>query len=115
LSSLYTTGEVRLTGTDEGGVADYNGNGAVEQGDLDLVLLHWGSELSDPSAAGWNNHPPIGPIDQGELDDVLLFWGNSRMSPAAASIPEPATWIMAVLFCGATLISFSQRSRRIRR
>jgi hypothetical protein len=87
LRGLYSTGEVRLTGT--GGVADYDQSGLVDQGDLDLVLVNWGSELLDAAAAGWANDLPIGLVDQGELDKVLLNWGSTAGSLAATSVPEP--------------------------
>ena len=61
---------------------DYNGNGVVEQGDLDLVLLNWGYSISNPPAIGWANDLPTGAIDQGELDRVLLNWGAIRMKGA---------------------------------
>jgi hypothetical protein len=41
--------------TDSPQPGDYNANGRVEQGDLELVLLHWGEELFNPYAAGWAN------------------------------------------------------------
>jgi hypothetical protein len=69
-----------------------NANGTVEQADLDLVLLNWGSELAEAAAVGWTNDLPMGSIDQGELDKVLLNWGQSS-SVGAASVPEPATWL----------------------
>jgi hypothetical protein len=73
---------------------DYNSNGAVEQADLDLVLLNWGDDLFNPYAAGWINDVPAGAIDQEELDNVLLNWGNTVAGPAlgaASGVPEPAT------------------------
>jgi hypothetical protein len=65
---------------------DYNGNGVVEQADLDLVLLHWGADGTTPPA-GWIRDLPSGAIDQQELDAVLLNWGASL---AARSAPAPA-------------------------
>jgi hypothetical protein len=76
-------------------IGDYNGNETVEQADLDLVLLNWGDTLADPTSIGWVNDLPDGAIDQAELDKVLLNWGNMPMMAAAASVPEPATWILA--------------------
>jgi hypothetical protein len=55
---------------------DYNGSGAVEQGDMDLVLLNWGKDGATPPA-GWINDLPTGTIDQGELDGVILNWGKT--------------------------------------
>jgi hypothetical protein len=84
-----------------GGIdGDYNANGTVEQGDLDLVLLNWGDSAS-PLPPGWFQNLPSGAIDQGELDGVLLNWGNSAAETqlAADSVPEPTSWIIA-LACG---------------
>lgn len=69
---------------------DYNSDGQVDQGDLDLVLLNWGKELVNPFATGWINDLPHGAIDQAELNRVLLTWGSSVAQPTdATSVPEP--------------------------
>jgi hypothetical protein len=84
---------------------DYNGNGLVEQADLDLVLLNWGEDLSEPAAIGWINDVPRGTIDQEELDGVLLAWGNTSLATVGAAFagqsaaPEPSTWALALVFC----------------
>lgn len=78
---------------------DYNGNGQVEQSDLDLVLTNWGHTMAALSS-GWIASAPDGPIDQQELDAVLLNWGSGAPL-GAASVPEPAAWLItatAVLF-----------------
>jgi hypothetical protein len=78
-------------------VGDYNGNGTVEQADLDLVLLNWGDTLADPAGIGWVNDLPSGPVDQEELDDVLLNWGSgAAQAVGAAAVPEPQSWVLAV-------------------
>jgi uncharacterized protein YjbI with pentapeptide repeats/outer membrane protein assembly factor BamB len=94
LTNLYSTGEVRLTGT--GGIADYDQSGIVDQADLDFVLLNWGADATSPPA-GWVNDIPRGSIDQEELDKVLLNWGSMSTSVAAAGVPEPSTVILAML------------------
>jgi uncharacterized protein YjbI with pentapeptide repeats len=94
LTNLYSTGEVRLTGT--GGVADYDRSGTVEQTDLDFVLLNWGADATTPPA-GWVNDIPRGLIDQEELDKVLLNWGSTSTPVGTASIPEPATWLTMLI------------------
>jgi uncharacterized protein YjbI with pentapeptide repeats len=109
LSRLYSTGEVRLTGT--GDVGDYNLSGIVDQGDLDLVLINWGSELSDLVAAGWTNDIPLGPIDQAELDKVLINWGRRYMSPGVAAVPEPATWILTAVTLAAIVARIRSGAR----
>jgi hypothetical protein len=75
---------------------DYNNNGTVEQADLDLVLLNWGT---GGVPAGWTNDLPEGNIDQAELDGVLLNWGDTGAAGlgAAAGVPEPATWLVALV------------------
>jgi hypothetical protein len=72
---------------------DYNGNGMVEQADLDLVLLHWGNP-TPPAPSGWIVDLPTGAIDQAELDGVLLNWGATA---AGVSAPEPSTVTLAAL------------------
>jgi hypothetical protein len=84
-----------------GGVpGDYNGNGTVEQADLDLVLLNLGDDGATPPG-GWINDLPTGTIDQAELDGVLLNWGNAGGLGAAAGVPEPATWLLICLAAAA--------------
>jgi hypothetical protein len=84
-----------IEGGGEGLAGDYNGNSRVEQGDLDLVLLNWGS--LGPRPSGWTFDLPDGHIDQAELDGVLLNWGNVASRSIAAAVPEPSTLlIMAV-------------------
>jgi hypothetical protein len=96
---------------------DYNGNGRVEQGDLDLVLLGWGQDASTPPD-DWVQNPPSGQIDQNELDVVLLNWGqtaaaaparaNARSAPPLArkvDSPEAAS-------AGPAPIELAQTARR---
>jgi hypothetical protein len=83
-------------------VGDYNGNGRVEQADLDLVLLNWGTALNQP----WVD----GTVDQAELDGVLLNWGNEAALGSAAGVPEPATWLAASI-CGLIGVAL-RRGRR---
>jgi hypothetical protein len=72
---------------------DYNGNGTVEQADLDLVLLNWGDDGTTPPQ-GWVNDLPDGTIDQAELDGVLLNWGSMAGLGGASSVPEPTTLLL---------------------
>jgi uncharacterized protein YjbI with pentapeptide repeats len=94
LSELYSTGEARLTGT--GSMADYNGSGMVDQADLDLVILHWGTGSTVP-LTGWANDLPIGLVDQDELDKVLLNWGSAASGLATTSVPEPSAAAILVM------------------
>jgi hypothetical protein len=75
------------------GGGDYNQNGLVEQGDLDLVLLNWGSA---DVPVGWTFDLPDGNIDQSELDGVLLNWGNVAGRSTAAAVPEPSSLAIAL-------------------
>jgi hypothetical protein len=71
---------------------DFNGNGTVEQGDLDLVLLHWGRDAEDVPS-NWAGPPASGLVDQDELDAVLLNWGLTSTAgsvPASAALGETA-------------------------
>lgn len=86
---------------------DYNGNGRVEQADLDLVLLNWGDAF-DGLPAEWEfERPTQGIVDQAELDGVLLNWGNGI---GTAAVPEPATGFVGICACLAALAV-----RRLRR
>lgn len=94
---------------DLGGVAllgDYNNNGVVEQADLDLVLLHWGSSAAAVPDT-WINDLPEGLVDQEELDAVLLGWGNTA-ALGTASVPEPSGILLALLVAAG---AFSVRGR----
>jgi hypothetical protein len=89
---------------------DYNANGQVEQGDLDLVLLNWGS---DGVPAGWKEDLPNGTIDQEEIDTVLLAWGDSLPVPfATPAVPEPLTAVL--LFLAVALITATHKTSRSR-
>jgi hypothetical protein len=91
---------------------DFNGNGTVEQADLDLVLLHWGSP-GEPRPAAWVNDLPDGHIDQDELDGVLLNWGNMAQQLTRASVPEPGA--LALLVVCATAMGLRTNSAVWRR
>jgi hypothetical protein len=87
-------------------VGDYNGNGLVEQADLDLVLSHWGNDAAVPPPT-WINDLPAGNIDQDELDAALAGWGNSAASPRAttnpAAVPEASTAALLLIGVATTL------------
>jgi hypothetical protein len=87
---------------------DYNGNGRVEQADLDLVLLNWGDPAEGLPAEWVNQRPTGGQVDQAELDGVLLNWGNV----AASAVPEPSTLAMVVIGIAAGLLA-ARRGRRV--
>jgi amidase len=87
------------------GPGDYNGDGIVEQGDLDLVLLNWGRPASGGllASVGWINDTPAGRqlLDQDELDRVLLNWGRVDLRTVGApGVPEPSTAVLLALILG---------------
>ncbi len=71
---------------------DYNNNGTVEQGDLDLVLQNWGVNVDFAGPpSGWDQDLPSGQVDQDELDRVLQNWGSTNAPDfAGTNVPEPA-------------------------
>jgi hypothetical protein len=85
-----------LVAPSSGITGDYNGNGQVEQADLDLVLLNWGADGTVPPD-DWINDLPEDAIDQAELDGVLLNWGNMGALGASAGVPEPAAGLLALV------------------
>ena len=96
LQGYVSYGEIPVP-VNGGNPGDYNGNGTVEQADLDLVLLHWGGPAANAPAT-WINDLPMGQIDQDELDGVLLNWGNSAAAAmAAGSVPEPTSLCLLVM------------------
>ncbi len=72
---------------------DFNADRTVNQGDLDLVLLNFGSTAPE----SWINQRPGGVVGQAQLDDVLLNFGStlslaglplgSTVTEAAAALP----------------------------
>jgi T5SS/PEP-CTERM-associated repeat protein len=99
-TSAFAPDQIVLTDFDlsdlTGIPGDYNGNGLVEQADLDLVLGNWGADAAVPPA-NWINDIPSGFIDQDELDRVLGNWGTSADLRRNAAVPEPASWCLAAL------------------
>jgi hypothetical protein len=71
---------------------DFDGDGMIAQGDLDLVLLYWGTDSAMlPNFSGFH---PTGLIDQDELDAVLLNWG-AGLPLGSAIVPEPPSAYVA--------------------
>jgi 3-oxoadipate enol-lactonase len=92
---------------------DYDGNGLVEQGDLDLVLLNWGRRPSNRllASVGWVNDRPTGPfIDQQELDKVLVHWGSGtgNIAVSSSAVPEPTA--LAIVLIALLAIATAHRS-----
>ncbi|MEM7624781.1 MAG: hypothetical protein AAF333_04045 [Planctomycetota bacterium] len=86
---------------------DYDGDGLVSQGDLNLVLLHWGDGVVPD---GWVA-PDVfdGSMSQNELNAVLLNWGND-VAAGPPTVPEPAAAPAAALGLVAALTWRRQRS-----
>jgi hypothetical protein len=97
-------------------LGDYNGNGLVEQGDLDLVLGNWGTQ-TPPIPPTWTNDPPSGLVDQQELDRVLGNWGRSGAASVRAStvgatgVPEPGAAMLLLLAVSSTLVGWRRSCR----
>ncbi|MEM8494083.1 MAG: hypothetical protein AAF663_01695 [Planctomycetota bacterium] len=85
---------------------DFDNSGAVEQGDLNLVLNNWGQDA--PFEA--NGDPFLTPtVDQEELNRVLNNWGSSvAPSFAGLEVPEPAAGLAVLV----GLFALRSRSRR---
>lgn len=80
---------------------DFNGDGAVDNGDLNLLLGAWGSSTAPPE---WINGFDA-PVDNDELNALLGGWGAGT----AGAIPEPSSVLgLCVAMCGVV----GSRSRR---
>jgi len=75
------------------GPGDFNGNGEVELGDLNLVLFNWNSGSVPPQ---WVNQIPTDMVGLGELNAVLFNWGNMAL---AATVPEPTSLVLVMMGC----------------
>ncbi|MEM1026505.1 MAG: hypothetical protein AAGJ38_00300 [Planctomycetota bacterium] len=76
---------------------DYNDSGAVEQGDLNLVLNNWGNTrtFADPGGTVFST----GNVDQEELNLVLNNWGNASVAPnfKGSAVPEPTAATLSLM------------------
>jgi len=74
---------------------DYDANRVVGQGDLSLVLQHWGqaASLGNPPDPAWILDDQIlgDAIDQAELSQVLQNWGNTQTLSLAVAQALEAT------------------------
>jgi hypothetical protein len=114
-STWVATGQALMTSIPTPGVltiyhapapGDYDNNGVVDQGDLDLVLLNWGADAVTPPQ-GWVSELPSGKIDQDELDGVLLNWGAGIH--LTSPVPEPGAARMLIAGCLCLLILTCQK------
>ncbi len=82
---------------------DFNGNGNVEQGDLDLVLQNWGQDHPSGTPPGWSKFQPHdGRASQNELDAVLQNWGvGAAPDFTGTAVPEPGVGVAGLIFLAA--------------
>ena len=100
---------VRFFETGSDLMGDYNSDGFVSQGDLDLVLLNWGDQVDVTGVPrGWTSSAPTGQISQANLDQVLLNWGSGT-APSFAAIPEPSALALMGL---ASLTAFRRQRKK---
>jgi hypothetical protein len=82
---------------------DFNGNNAVENADLTLLLNNW-ADAVPPVPAGWDGTPPTSPtVDNDELTALLNHWGTAADGGGSTAVPEPATGLSAALLAIAAL------------
>ena len=92
-SQLLITG-ILSVGVVNGDIpGDYDDDGAVAAGDLNLVLFNWGEDGAGLPAE-WINERPEGNVGVDELNPVLFNWGNMA---SAASVPEPTAIVLLAL------------------
>lgn len=91
--------------TESGLIGDYDDDGQVAQGDLNLVLNNWGGDAPfDPNGEAFTT----GTVDQEELNRVLNNWGStSAPSFEGSAVPEPAS---LALLSGLALASRRRRN-----
>ncbi|MEO1496002.1 MAG: PEP-CTERM sorting domain-containing protein [Planctomycetota bacterium] len=74
---------------------DFNGDGSVDNGDLNLLLNNWG--ITDPAVDPlWVNNLN-GTVDNEELNALLNNWGFG-----IASVPEPTSLLLLAVAAAAT-------------
>lgn len=83
------------TGAVSANPGDFNGDGMVDNGDLNLLLGNWGSSTVPGE---WINGFDA-PVDNGELNALLGNWGFG----VGTAVPEPTTLVLSIL-CGCGLV-----------
>jgi len=74
---------------------DYDDNGEVAVGDLNLVLFNWNEDGADLPAGWVNERPEPGTsVAVEQLNGVLFNWGDTA---AIATVPEPASCLLLLL------------------
>jgi len=88
---------------------DYDDNGEVAVGDLNLVLFNWNQDGADLPADWVNERPSAGSavaVDQ--LNGVLFNWGNTA---SIVTVPEPASVVLVSLSLFAACFSGRKHPR----
>ncbi|MDZ4818134.1 MAG: DUF4465 domain-containing protein [Planctomycetota bacterium] len=93
--------------TDAPLAGDLDGNGFVGQDDLNIILGHWGEDVTE---GDWTFGDPSGDgfVGQDDLNAVLGGWGQGT---APVPIPEPATFVLLGL-AGAGLLAMRRRQTK---
>lgn len=87
---------------------DFNGNNAVENADLTLLLNNWAQGVP-PTPAGWVGSPPTSPaVDNDELTALLNNWGTTSGGGSIA-VPEPSTLATCFLLVAFSLLRWRPR------
>ena len=97
-------GLVEYVGTSGPLPGDFAGDGAVEGADLSLLLGNWGADIATVPAS-WDGDPPTAPfVDGDDLSRLLGNWGRTSGGGASvAAVPEPASWMLALVAPGLLL------------
>jgi hypothetical protein len=111
----WTKGHVPLWAIDNLCHGDFNADGAVDQGELDMVLLDWGADIGEPRVGDWRHESPDR-VNQFALDAVLLAWGDRSpakpMGAGTGAVPEPATILVTVVIVVACLANGTRHKSR---
>lgn len=86
---------------------DFNGNGAVENADLTLLLNNW-SQPVPPTPPGWIGTPLTAPaVNNDELTALLNNWGRAAGHGGSTvdfhTVPEPTAFVGPILAIGLLL------------
>jgi len=85
---------------------DFNGDGIVDQGDLELVSANWGMSV-DAGNFLLGDGSGDGMVGVADMDIVLAQWGNGTLVSPITAVPEPGT--LGVLIMGGWLLGRRRR------
>lgn len=89
---------------------DFDGDGQVAQGDLNLVLNNWGNNAGIP--AGWTATDQLeGAVDQAELNRVLNNWGATEVPAFTGGLAVPEPTLGGLLVLGGLLMARRSHAR----